>query len=69
MFSTRPPNTRDLFDLMDKLFGPQRAGKWSNLKIKYNDRDNDDFGSETSANTVQTVDDEDIPDDAELVEG
>ena len=69
MFSTRPPNTRDLFDLMDKLFGPQRAGKWSNLKIKYNDRDNDDFGSETSANTVQTVDDDDIPDDAELVEG
>lgn len=45
-FGTRNPSPKDLHDYMDRTFGKQRGGVWLNVKLKYNDDEDDQGGAD-----------------------
>jgi len=58
-FGTKNPSPKNLHDYMDRQYGKNISGVWSNVKLKFHDDDNGDF---------QGVNEEDLGDEIVLNE-
>jgi putative DNA primase/helicase len=58
-FGTKNPSPKNLHDYMDRQYGKNISGVWSNVKLKFHDDDNHDF---------QGVNEEDLGDEIVLNE-